>query len=65
MLVLSRKSGQRVMIGNDVVVSILEVRGSTIRLGIEAPRSLPVHREEVLLREAPDTAELIAVELAC
>jgi carbon storage regulator len=65
MLVLSRKSGQRVMIGNDIIVSIIEVRGSTIRLGIEAPRSLPVHREEVLLREASDTTELLAVELAC
>ena len=65
MLVLSRKSGQRVMIGNDVIVSIVEVRGSTIRVGIEAPRSVPVHREEVLLRERVDVEEPLAVELAC
>jgi carbon storage regulator len=65
MLVLSRKSGQRVMIGSDVVVSIIEVRGNTIRLGVEAPRSVPVHREEVLLREEADMAEPLAVELAC
>jgi len=64
MLVLSRKSGQRVMIGDDVVVSIIEVRGSTIRLGIEAPRSIPVHREEVLHREKADMGEILAAELA-
>jgi carbon storage regulator len=62
MLVLSRKAGQRVMIGNDIIVSIIEVGGRTIRLGIEAPRTLPVHREEVLLREEADRAELLAVE---
>ena len=64
MLVLSRKPGQRVMIGDNIVVSVIEVRGSTIRLGIEAPRSLSVHREEVLLREA-EMAEPRALELAC
>ena len=65
MLVLSRKLGQRVMIGNDVIVSILEVRGSRVRVGIEAPRSLPVHREEVLGCGDSDAAELLTVELAC
>jgi carbon storage regulator len=63
MLVLSRRIGQRVMIGDDVVVSVLEVRGSTIRLGIEAPPSVPIHREELLAREA--VREPLEVELAC
>jgi carbon storage regulator len=50
MLVLSRKSGQRIVIGDEIVVSIVEVRGNTVRLGIEAPRSVPVYREEVITR---------------
>lgn len=47
MLVLSRRVGESVVIGNDVVVTVLEVRGDVIRVGIEAPREVPVHRSEV------------------
>ena len=47
MLVLTRRAKQSVMIGEDVVVTVLEVRGDQVRLGIEAPRSVAVHREEV------------------
>jgi len=47
MLVLSRKPGQRITIGERITVTVLEVRGSCIRLGIEAPREVPVHREEL------------------
>jgi carbon storage regulator len=47
MLVLTRRSGESVMIGDDVVVTVLEVRGDVIRLGIGAPRDIQVHREEV------------------
>lgn len=47
MLVLSRREGESVVIGNDIVVTVLEVRGGQIRLGVDAPRSLQVHREEV------------------
>jgi carbon storage regulator len=47
MLVLTRKPGQSIIIGEDIVVTILEVRGDQVRLGIQAPRELPVHREEV------------------
>ncbi|HLZ38120.1 MAG TPA: carbon storage regulator CsrA [Mycobacteriales bacterium] len=47
MLVLTRKAGQSVMIGQDVVVTVFEVRGDTVRLGIQAPREVAVHREEV------------------
>jgi carbon storage regulator len=49
MLVLSRRPGESVVIGNDVVVTVLEVRGDVIRLGIRAPRAIQVHREEVFL----------------
>lgn len=47
MLVLSRRIGESVVIGTDVVVTVLEVRGDIIRLGIDAPREVAVHRQEV------------------
>ncbi|HHW39814.1 MAG TPA: carbon storage regulator CsrA [Syntrophomonadaceae bacterium] len=47
MLVLSRKPGQSIVIGENIVVTVLEARGDQVRLGIEAPRELPVHREEI------------------
>ena len=47
MLILSRKAGESIVIGDDVVVRIVEVRGDVVRLGIDAPRSVAVHREEV------------------
>jgi len=47
MLVLTRKAGESVMIGDDVVITVLDVRGDVVRLGIKAPRSIQVHREEV------------------
>jgi carbon storage regulator len=46
-LVLTRRPGESLMIGDDVVVTILEVRGDVVRVGIKAPRSIQVHREEV------------------
>lgn len=55
MLVLTRREGERVVIGADVVVEIVEVRGDRIRLGITAPRSVAVHREEV--KRAIDEAD--------
>jgi len=48
MLVLSRKVGESVVIGGDVIVTVLEVRGEVIRLGIDAPREVVVHRSEVV-----------------
>ena len=47
MLVLTRRAGESVMIGNDVIITVLEARGEVIRLGIQAPRDVQVHREEV------------------
>jgi carbon storage regulator len=46
-LVLTRRATQSIMIGHDVVVTVLEVRGDQVRLGIRAPRDVEVHREEV------------------
>jgi len=50
MLVLSRKKGQRIHIGDEVTVTVLGVQGGTIRLGIEGPANVPIHREEVYQR---------------
>ncbi len=47
MLVLTRRPGESVMIGDDMVITVLDVRGDVVRLGIKAPRSVQVHREEV------------------
>jgi carbon storage regulator len=46
-LVLTRRPGESVMISDDIVVTILDVRGDVVRIGIKAPRSVQVHREEV------------------
>ncbi|MGQ0826039.1 MAG: carbon storage regulator CsrA [Actinomycetota bacterium] len=44
---LTRRANQSIMIGHDIVVTVLEVRGDQVRLGIKAPRSIDVHREEI------------------
>ena len=46
MLVLTRHANQSIMIGHDIVVTVLEVRGDQVRIGIRAPRHVDVHREE-------------------
>jgi carbon storage regulator len=47
MLIITRRAGEKVMVGDDVVVHVMEIAGNTVRVGIEAPRSLPVYREEI------------------
>lgn len=56
MLVLSRKRGETIQIGDDIEVMVVEVRGDKVRLGISAPREIPVHRSEVVAAIA-DEAE--------
>ncbi len=48
-MVLSRRVGESIMIGNDIVVTVLEVRPDLVRIGIDAPRDVGVHREEVFV----------------
>lgn len=48
MLVLSRRPGESVVVGDDITITVLEVRGDVIRIGIDAPRSVAVHRAELL-----------------
>jgi carbon storage regulator len=47
MLILTRKSGEKIRIGDDIAVSVIEIRGNQVRLGISAPRNVAVHRQEV------------------
>jgi carbon storage regulator len=49
MLNITRRKGERIVLGDDVFVSVLEVSGQTVRLGIDAPRSVRVYREEIWL----------------
>jgi len=48
-LVLSRRLGESITIGHDITITVIEVRGDVIRLGIDAPRDIQVHRKEVYL----------------
>lgn len=58
MLVLSRRAGQRIRVGEDIVITVVEVEGGRVRVGIDAPRSVVVHREEIymVLAEANTSA---------
>lgn len=47
MLVLSRRLNERIMVGDNIVITIVEIRGDKIRLGIDAPKDVPIHRREV------------------
>ncbi|MBK5224907.1 MAG: carbon storage regulator CsrA [Acidimicrobiia bacterium] len=66
MLVLSRRTNESIVIGGDVVVTVLEIKGDQVRLGIRAPRSVTVHREEVhaeIQRENRSAAVVRSVDL--
>jgi carbon storage regulator len=47
MLIVTRRSGEKIMLGDDIVVHVMEIVGNSVRIGIQAPRSVPVYREEI------------------
>lgn len=66
MLVLSRQRDESIMIGDHVVVTVVDIRGDKVRLGIQAPQEIPVHRREVyeaIQRENVQAAQLQPREL--
>jgi len=65
MLRVTRRAGERVIVGGEVVIEVLEVRGATVRLGIEAPRSVSIYREELWLeiKQENEAAANTQVEL--
>ena len=50
MLILTRKLDERITIGNDIVITLLEIKGSQVKLGIEAPKGISIHRQEIYER---------------
>lgn len=61
MLVLSRKKGQSIMIGNDIEISIIDIQGEQARLGINAPRNVTVYRKEVFEEIIKENKEAASV----
>jgi len=47
MLIITRRPGERIVLGDDIVVTVMEISGQTARIGIAAPKELPVYREEI------------------
>ncbi len=62
MLVLSRERDETIMIGDHIRVTIVDIRGEKVRVGIEAPESLPVHREEVYERIKAGVSQQAAID---
>ncbi|MCG8502609.1 MAG: carbon storage regulator CsrA [Firmicutes bacterium] len=49
MLVLSRKKGESIMIGNDIEITVMDIQGEQVRIGINAPKNIAVHRKEIFI----------------
>jgi carbon storage regulator len=57
MLIITRRAGEKIRVGDDVLIEVMEVTGSTVRVGIAAPKSIPVYREEIWAAVTAENAE--------
>ena len=62
MLIITRRAGQKVMLGDDVSINVIEIAGNNVRLGIEAPKEIPVYREEIWLAVKQENESAAKVE---
>ena len=62
MLALTRKKGESLMINNNIEISVLEIRGDQIKIGISAPKDVPIYRKEVYLQIQEETKESMNVD---
>lgn len=62
MLALSRKTNESIMLGNDIEISILEIKGDQVKVGIKAPKSVPIFRKEIFLQIEEENRNAVAQE---
>ena len=60
MLALSRKANESIMLGNDIEITILEVKGDQVKIGVKAPKSVPIYRKELYLQITQSNKEATA-----
>ncbi|SHO48746.1 carbon storage regulator CsrA [Anaerocolumna xylanovorans] len=64
MLALSRKIGESIIIGNDIELTILEVKGDQVKIGINAPKAIPIYRKEIYLQIQDSNKEAATSEIS-
>ena len=62
MLALTRKKGEALMLNNDIEITILEIKGDQVKIGIEAPREVSIYRKEIYLQIQKENAESMSME---
>lgn len=62
MLALSRKQGESIMIGNDIEITLLDVKGDQVKIGISAPKSVPIYRKEIYIAIEQENKEAVHSE---
>lgn len=67
MLILTRKLGERITIGDDITITLLEIKGAQVKLGIKAPKSISIHRQEIyerIRKENLNSSEVSTADLS-